>query len=173
MLRPRADSHNIVLEVDSTFGLPDVVADPESMEQLFTNLVANALKYTLNGGQVTVLTQGRDDGVEVIVQDTGIGIPEEDMPKLFDEFFRASNAREYEEIGSGLGLSIAKSIVDLHHGTIDVESARGEGTKFTVWLPIRPPSPEALATEEGKPVADSQNPPQIEAATASREIRGW
>jgi len=141
MLQTRADSKGITVDVDSAFGLPTILADPESMEQLCTNLLANAIKYTLGGGQVTVRTQGRDAGIEVSVQDTGIGIPDEELPKLFNDFFRASNAREYEEVGSGLGLSIVKSIVDLHHGTVAVQSKRGEGTTFTVWLPAGPPTP--------------------------------
>lgn len=139
-LAPRADTKRITVEVDSSFGLPTVLADPEAMQQLCTNLLENALKYTPDGGQVSVKTQARDDGVELLVEDTGIGIPQEEQPKLFTEFFRASNAREYEEVGSGLGLSIVKSIVDSHYGTIEVESTTGEGTTFRVWIPIRPPA---------------------------------
>jgi signal transduction histidine kinase len=144
-LAPRADAKRITVEVDASLGLPTVLADPEGMEQVCMNLVDNAIKYTLDGGHVSVHAKARGGGVELVVQDTGIGVPDEELSKLFTEFFRASNAREYEEVGSGLGLTIVKSIVESHHGAIDVESHRGEGTTFRVWIPQKPPPASAAA----------------------------
>ncbi|HDJ29239.1 MAG TPA: two-component sensor histidine kinase, partial [Proteobacteria bacterium] len=87
------------------------------------------------GGRVNVRLEAVEQGVKLVVEDTGIGIPEADLPRIFDRFYRVDKARSREEGGSGLGLSIVKWIVDAHHGDITVESVVGEGTTFTVVLP--------------------------------------
>ncbi|HVX20642.1 MAG TPA: PAS domain-containing sensor histidine kinase [Acidimicrobiales bacterium] len=119
------------LEVDDG---PELAGDGERLGQLFDNLLSNAVKFTPEGGQVTLRGKPVAEGWRVEVADTGMGIPEEDVPQLFTQFFRGANARSGGLEGRGLGLSIAKAIVDLHHGEIDVTSALGAGTTFTVLL---------------------------------------
>jgi signal transduction histidine kinase len=106
--------------------------DREQMKQVILNLLLNAVQAMPNGGRLTLRGQVLEDGqwVTLSIQDSGIGIPSEDMNKLFDPFFST------KEGGVGLGLSIAHRIIDQHHGKIEVESAPGKGTLLTVWLPI-------------------------------------
>jgi signal transduction histidine kinase len=111
-----------------------VSCDPADAERLVVNLLSNAVKYTKQGG-VTV-SLGRDgDRVRLDVADTGIGIPQDALPHLFQEFYRASNAKAVEESGTGLGLSIVKLLVERYGGQIAVASQEGKGTTFTVSLP--------------------------------------
>jgi signal transduction histidine kinase len=106
---------------------------------MLENLVSNAIKYTPPGGRVTVnITPGKGT-VSIEVHDTGIGIPEGEQLRLFEEFFRASNARRLEETGTGLGLSIVKQTVERHGGRIRVQSKEGQGTTFIVDLPLTQP----------------------------------
>jgi signal transduction histidine kinase len=117
--------------------LPEIQGDPEMIEQLLENLVSNAIKYTPRGGRVELACSlGESNTCRIEISDTGIGIPEEDIPRLFTEFYRADNARAIEEMGTGLGLAIVKEIVDKHGGHIRVESEEGLGTVFAVHLPI-------------------------------------
>jgi heavy metal sensor kinase len=113
-----------------------ITGDPDRLKQLFINLIDNAIKYTPAGGEVT-LSLGRDGTMACVsVADTGIGIPEKDLPHIFDRFYRVDKARTREQGGTGLGLSISKWIVDQHNGKIEVQSQVGKGTTFTVWLPL-------------------------------------
>ncbi len=105
------------------------------------NLVCNAIKFTPQGGQISITAgmgpaEGHAPKIVVEVADTGIGIPEEDIPQLFLRFFRASNATAARIPGTGLGLAIAHDIITRHHGTITVTSALGRGTTFTIHLPL-------------------------------------
>ena len=134
-LRPRADKSGVALMVDIPRNLPHVLGDPEALEQLFTNLAANAVKYTPKGGEVRISAVDRGNQVMVKVADSGIGISDEDLPHVFEEFYRGENAREFAEQGTGLGLSIVKSIADLHGAQIRVESETGRGTTFEVTFP--------------------------------------
>jgi signal transduction histidine kinase len=113
----------------------EVVATPTGMMRILTNLIGNAVKYTPKHGQVTITANRLDHQVAIEVRDTGIGIPEASLPKLFTEFFRAPNAKAVET-GTGLGLVIAKDMVDRFGGTLSVRSLEGQGTTFTVCLPI-------------------------------------
>ena len=116
--------------------LPQIMADERLIDDLFINLISNAIKYTRPGGKVQVsLVKESQNHVRFEVSDTGIGIHEEDIPRLFSEFFRTENAKEYVEEGSGLGLVIVKGILDRLKGTISVKSKSGEGTRFTCLLP--------------------------------------
>lgn len=99
---------------------------------LFTNLITNAIKYTPNGGKITCLIHREGKTAIVAISDTGIGIPAKDLPLIFDRFYRVDKARSRAEGGSGLGLAICKQIVELHSGSIMVESAPGQGSTFTV-----------------------------------------
>ena len=109
--------------------------DRERIVQLLSNLVGNALKFTPPGGEVVVELVDRDDEVVVEVRDSGPGIPEEDLPLVFDRFFRGANVGEARASGSGLGLAIARSIVEMHGGSVGVSSVVGRGATFTVRVP--------------------------------------
>jgi signal transduction histidine kinase len=112
-----------------------LLADPERVEEVVSILVDNAAKYTQPGGRVTVSTCGRRGDVVITVADTGCGIPADDLPFIFERFYRSDQSRSVESGGFGLGLAIAKQIVDSSGGLIDVTSMLGEGTVFTVRLP--------------------------------------
>jgi signal transduction histidine kinase len=115
--------------------LPQLMADEKPIDELFVNLISNAIKYTPREGQVQVsLLKESETHVLLKVSDTGIGIPEEDIPRLFKEFFRAKNAKALTQDGTGLGLVIVKEIIDFLSGTIQVESQVGKGTCFTCRL---------------------------------------
>jgi two-component sensor histidine kinase/uncharacterized protein YigA (DUF484 family) len=116
--------------------VPELMADEKLLDELFGNLISNAIKYTPPGGKVRVALAGeREHLVRFEVSDTGIGIPEEDIPRLFTEFFRAENAKALSEEGTGLGLAIVKEILDFLGGSISVKSKVGEGTTLTCLLP--------------------------------------
>jgi len=124
-----------------------ISADEHLLDQVWLNLIHNAVKFTPLGGRITVHLERRDDRAVVTVSDTGPGIAEEDQPRIFERFYKADRSRHRAAGGSGLGLAIAKKIVELHGGTISVQSRPGEGAAFTVVLPLRPPgSPPAAAT---------------------------
>jgi signal transduction histidine kinase len=112
--------------------------DRERIVQLLTNLVGNALKFTPRGGEVVVDLVDRPEEAVVEVRDSGPGIPESDLPLIFDRFFRGTNVGDARASGSGLGLAIARSIVEMHGGSIGVSSTLGEGATFTVRLPRLP-----------------------------------
>jgi signal transduction histidine kinase len=113
-----------------------VVASTDALDRIFNNLLSNAVKYTPRQGKVTVTLSQSGEDARIIVEDTGIGIPEEAMEHLFEEFFRAPNAREFEHEGTGLGLTIIKDLVTRLGGWISVYSALGAGARFTVSLPL-------------------------------------
>ena len=115
-----------------------VNGDAGRLRQVLENLVGNAIKYSPGGEAVDVSLRARQGGVEISVRDRGIGIPEGERAKLFGRFARASNARALGISGTGFGLYLAKTIIDLHGGTIDVESVEGQGSTFRVFVPARP-----------------------------------
>jgi PAS domain S-box-containing protein len=115
-----------------------VHGDAEQLHRALLNLLSNASKYTAARGRIDVDVALANGRVHIAIRDTGIGIPEEEQAQLFDRFFRASTARDLAISGNGLGLAIVKSVVDLHDGTIAVESAPGQGSCFTVELPLAP-----------------------------------
>ena len=125
----------LAFEVTLPEDLPEIKGDPEMVEQMFENLISNAIKYTPEGGRVGMtFWPETDETVRIVVSDNGIGIPKSEMPRLFTQFFRASNVQEV--IGTGLGLTIVKEIVDKHGGQIQVESEEGIGTTFVISLPV-------------------------------------
>lgn len=107
------------------------------MEKVWENLLSNALKYTPEGGTIHIMLTDNEEEIVVIFTDSGIGIKKGNIPNLFDRFYRVDEARQTNIAGTGLGLSIVKQVVDLHHGTVEVESTFGEGTSFVVRLPKR------------------------------------
>jgi signal transduction histidine kinase len=125
----------IELELDDSLGL--VRADAERITQVVDNLVGNAVKYNRDGGTVWVTAKGERDHVQVSVRDSGIGIPSEDVPQVFDRFFRSRLGVEQRIEGNGLGLTIVQAIIQEHQGQIWVESEEGVGTTFTFALPRR------------------------------------
>jgi signal transduction histidine kinase len=131
---PRANQSGIKLKVEIEDNVSQVQVDPERIAQVLDNLVTNAIRYAGEQGQITLSAGQREHMVYLAVQDTGPGIAPEDISRVFDRFYRGDAARQTGEGESGLGLAIAKSLVDLHGGTITVESNPGEGTTFTVLL---------------------------------------
>ena len=117
--------------------LPLIQADQMWLGKLVRNLVMNAVQYTHDGGTIWLTTSARDGGTVLEVQDTGIGISADDLPYIFDRFYRADAARPADKGGAGLGLAIVRKVVDAHQGHVDVESTLGQGSTFRVWLPVK------------------------------------
>ena len=131
-----AQNHGHTFTLDCPGELPSVNGDRERIEQVIMNICSNAIKYTADGGTITV-TAGEEGGqVFVKVSDNGVGIPEKDLPNLFERFYRVDKARSRATGGTGLGLSIAKEILKQHQGDIRIDSVYGEGTDVTITLPI-------------------------------------
>ena len=142
--RPGADRKGITLVADvplTPFRFPH---DPPRLGQVVGNLVGNAIKFTPTGGRVTVTLSATQDGARIRVQDTGIGIAPEELPHVFERFYRGSRANDVRASGSGLGLAIARSIVEMHGGRISIASRPGQGTQVDVFLPRHPEPPEVM-----------------------------
>lgn len=138
-ISPQAEERRIALVTSTTPG-PPLTGDAGRLGQLVDNLLSNAVKFTPPGGRIEVITEPTTAGWVLAVADNGIGIPAREQELLFARFFRATNARQRGTPGSGLGLSVAKAIVELHGGTISVFSRESAGTTFTVTLPPVPPA---------------------------------
>lgn len=136
-LRANALAKNIQLQVNISQGIPTLWGVPEALREMVSNLIDNAIRYTPEGGKVEVLLKLHEGNILFQVSDTGIGISPEDLPHIFDEFYRSRNAKEFVHEGTGLGLAIVKSAVEAHNGEIDVFSELGKGTTFIVTLPTR------------------------------------
>jgi len=138
--RGQAQERELALEYRPAETGPVALADPNRIMQALINLVGNGIRYTPEGGKVTVST-GKQEAkgrawATVTVADTGMGIPGEELPHIFERFFRGAEPRDMQLSGTGLGLSIAQEIVELHGGQVTVESEEGVGSAFTVWLPL-------------------------------------
>ncbi|NJD28259.1 MAG: HAMP domain-containing histidine kinase [Chloroflexi bacterium] len=149
--------------VDLTLELPDspivIRHDPVRISQVVSNLVGNAVKFTSRGGSVRVVARGdAGGGATIEVSDTGIGIDPGELPRIFDRFFRGSRASEARGSGSGLGLAIVRSIVEMHGGTVEVESRLGQGSTFRVTLPAQPNVPPEAPS--GRVVETSSSSPK-------------
>lgn len=142
--------------------------DPPRIGQVVANLVGNAVKFTQRGGVVRVSAEATDDGARIDVADTGVGIDPAELPLIFERFYRGSRANEARGAGSGLGLAIVRSIVDIHGGTVSVESGPGAGSRFTVRLPLDPRNVAGTPAAERADVASAaEGSERIAAATAS------
>jgi two-component system phosphate regulon sensor histidine kinase PhoR len=130
-----AQSKAVDLDVDIYTKLPPFEADTRGLQQILTNLLSNAIKFTPSDGTVLLQVYPDPPGIIFKVADTGIGIPPEDIPHLFERFFRARNAVSHQISGSGVGLFIVKSLVDKMNGKIMIESELNKGTTFEIWLP--------------------------------------
>ena len=134
--RAGAQGKNIGLHLESPPNLPPILANRQGMDEVFTNLITNAIKYSPEGGGITISAAAEHGYLNVTVRDTGFGIPAEDLDRIFTRFYRVKDKQTREIHGTGLGLAIVKSIVEAHHGSIRVQSEVGRGTAFTVILPL-------------------------------------
>jgi signal transduction histidine kinase len=130
-----AAAHKITLNKDLPDHLPSCKIDAQRIEQVLHNLLNNAILHTPEGGTITVAAKHVDRHVEISVSDTGSGIPEEDLPNIFERFYRVDRSRTRATGGSGLGLTISKGLVEAHGGSIHVESTRGKGSRFWFTIP--------------------------------------
>jgi two-component system NtrC family sensor kinase len=133
--QPLAESAGLELNYFLDASLPPIRGEPNQLARLITNMLANAIRYTPSG-QVTLRTFRESREVRMQVSDTGIGIEREDLPHLFDRFYRGQQVSQSKITGTGLGLAIVKEIVEIHEGRIEVKSEVGKGSEFNVWLPI-------------------------------------
>jgi len=144
MLKPEMEKKKLSFKMDKVLKNATVKGNRIAMEQLFANLLSNAVKYTGNGGQITLtLKESAVSGsaavsgsLHIEIADSGIGIPQENIPFIFEDFYRANNAKDSQENGTGLGLSIVKKIIETHGGQIRVESQINRGTRFSLTLPL-------------------------------------
>lgn len=127
--------HGVSLNAKVTNRNDTLAIDVDRIEQVLTNLIDNAIRHTSKGGSVLLNIESFDSGVKISVQDSGSGIPDEELPFVFDRFYKGDKARTRGRSGTGLGLAIAKNIVEAHHGDISVHSKIGEGTTFTFFIP--------------------------------------
>jgi len=133
-MQPLAQAHNVTLELEVTDELV-VLADPLLLARAVGNLIENGIRYNRPGGSVAVTAYREASGIEIQIKDTGIGISSDELPHIFERFYRVDRSRNRHRGGAGLGLSITAHIVQLHAGHIRVESALGVGSTFTIWLP--------------------------------------
>jgi signal transduction histidine kinase len=172
---PLAERRQIALEFHSAVGAAPARLDPPQFEKVLLNLLSNAFKFTEPGGRVAVRVAVDGDAALLAVEDSGVGIAPELLPRVFDRFFQADASATRRHEGSGIGLSLARELVELHRGTIDARSAPGAGSTFTVRLPlltgraglVEPGATDATATEEpggGPPArADAERAPRTPA----------
>jgi signal transduction histidine kinase len=135
-VQPQMDQKNITFDAELPARLPELVLDKDKFTVALVNLLGNAAKYTPEGGRVRLHVEARDRALQIDVEDSGIGISVEELPKILEKFFRSSDPRVQEQAGSGLGLSLANEIVRLHGGKLTVQSELNKGSRFTVALPM-------------------------------------
>lgn len=135
-LKPQFEAKGVELKLTISSVLPEVLTDENRLTQILINLIDNALCFTPRGGQVEISAQAKNNFIELAVSDTGIGIAKEDLPHIFERFYRADKSRSRKTGGTGIGLAIVKELVRIHGGEIRVESKEGKGTKFSFTLPI-------------------------------------
>ncbi|MEM6287335.1 MAG: ATP-binding protein [Bacteroidota bacterium] len=171
-VRPLADRKAIDLSVSVPAGPTPVSADPVLVEKALANLISNALKFTPAGGTVRVSLSATDGAASVSVRDSGPGIPEADLPHVFDRFYQAARSDRPAEPGTGIGLALAREVADLHGGLLAVESEEGFGSLFTLSLPFEAVPEGALVTPTAPPVAALSEavaqPPSDDGTTADR-----
>ena len=117
-------------------GLKPVHADPKSVEEIFNNLISNAINYSPDGGKVQITAEGLGEYMEIKISDTGVGILPEELPKIFDKFYRVKHPKTRQVMGTGLGLAIVKGAVEANQGKIEVDSVPDQGTTFRILLPV-------------------------------------
>ena len=172
IVRGRAEEKRLQLRADVS-DLPEMDVDPRAFKQVMINLVSNAVKFTPEGGRVTVHGFMSGLGVAFQIRDTGIGIAKDDLPRLGRPFEQIESQHSKSYQGSGLGLALSKSLVELHGGTLSIDSVLGEGTTVTVVIPIsqdQPLDPASLArVEAGEDITDLEMQPAPDAPLAAEE----
>lgn len=138
VLRPTAERKGQTMTVMLGDRLPELRGDADRLVDAVINLLDNAVKYTPEGGTITIDAAADGDGARIAVTDTGIGIPPKELSRIFERFYRVDRGRSREQGGTGLGLSIVKHVVEAHGGRVTVESTVGHGTKFSLYLPVQP-----------------------------------
>ncbi len=145
-LQTTTASKKMTVTADADASLPPVAADPERLKQILQNLIGNAVKYTPPEGWVRVTATREGDSLRVVIQDNGLGISAEDQAHVFERFYRVRRAETDSIEGTGLGLAIVKSLVEAHNGHITLESRLGQGSSFTLTLPVYQPGQQPAAT---------------------------
>jgi signal transduction histidine kinase len=138
--RKRAEESGVLLDYAAPDNLPAIQGDAKSLERVFAAMIENAVKFSPNGGDVNVSVAAVPGGVEVCIQDHGVGIPPESLPHIFNRFYHLDTVGEHIFGGLGIGLSIAHQVISQHGGSISVESEPNRGSTFTIFLPFHPPS---------------------------------
>ena len=160
LFRPQAREKGQSLQME-ILDDPFLVASRNHLEQIWTNLISNAIKYTPEGGRIEVTLQSDKDSIIGTVTDSGIGIADDDRPRLFEDFFRTDEAKESGEIGTGLGLSIVKQTVESYGGELSVTSRLGHGSRFTFTLPKKPEPQQPDAQPSDPEPASASGSPRI------------
>lgn len=163
----QAREKEVTLKLEVAADLPRVQADEQRITQVLFNLISNALRHTPAGGTITISAEVREDRILVSVRDTGAGIPPEDLPHVFERFYRADRSRARSTGGSGLGLTIAKQIVEAHGGQIWAQSWLGAGSTFAFSLPLSASSPQPLSRPRHTPASDHGVCPRCGRSTES------
>ena len=135
-LEPAVRKKKIQVTLNLDKKLPEIEADRDRLKQVLVNLLDNAIKFNKDAGKITIKTARLSDGIEIRIEDTGIGIPPNDLPRIFERFYRVDKARAKESGGTGLGLSIVKHIVEAHKGSMTCTSVLGQGSSFQIKLPL-------------------------------------
>jgi signal transduction histidine kinase len=154
LYREMAAQKGLEMTYESASSLASVVGDREALEEVFTNLLSNAIAYTPAGGAIRVREGRRGDYIWVEVSDTGVGISPDAIPKIFDRFYRVKDERTRHVVGTGLGLPIVKGIMEAHLGVVEVESEPGEGSTFRVLIPETPVAMETRGEEVNEEMSD-------------------
>ena len=136
-LEPLATAKDLDIQCKGCKGKRTLMGNRYGIEKVLTNLIGNSIRYTLHGGHIELELRARNGFAVFRVTDDGIGIPEDDQPRVFQEFYRARNARKAVAIGSGLGLSLVKKVVEEHGGWVILSSKENAGSTFQIWLPLR------------------------------------
>ena len=131
-----AREKDVRFKLETAQEVPKVMVDPARMEQVVSNLLTNAIRHTSPGGSITVTIDSNKEGLVISMADTGEGIASEDLPYVFERFYRSGGSRSRKEGGSGLGLAIVRQMVEAHHGRVWVESQPGRGSVFHILLPF-------------------------------------
>jgi cell cycle sensor histidine kinase DivJ len=148
IMRHQGEKKSITIQMETGADMPELVADKRACKQILLNLLANAIKFTDEGGSVKVLANRLRDDIELVVEDNGIGIATQDIPKLGSPFVQAESSYDRGYEGAGLGLSVVKGLVRLHGGSFDIDSELGEGTRVWIRLPINGISDAPLEENE-------------------------
>jgi two-component system phosphate regulon sensor histidine kinase PhoR len=136
-LKAQADRAGLNLNVSISASLPEAFADRDRIQQVLINVIHNAIKFTPPGGMIDVSAIADGDNIQISIADTGIGIPDDDLPRIFERFFKSDKART-SGAGTGLGLAIVKHIIEAHGGSVWAESIEGKGATFYFTLPLHP-----------------------------------